>query len=83
TLREQGSFVNDVETGSFDRGGLISMTPFPPIPPSSPGATGSATKKITSVKNNKKMEYAPYCKFCGGNLAKGESICHVCGNKVI
>jgi len=31
----------------------------------------------------KEPKQTPYCKYCGGTLAKGESICHVCGNKVI
>ena len=28
------------------------------------------------------LEYDPYCKYCGSNLSEGQSICHVCKNKV-
>ncbi|MFX1452937.1 MAG: zinc-ribbon domain-containing protein, partial [Promethearchaeota archaeon] len=28
------------------------------------------------------VKYESYCKHCGANLPKGQTICHVCGNKV-
>ena len=28
------------------------------------------------------LEYDPHCKYCGSNLSEGQSICHVCKNKV-
>ncbi len=58
-------------------------TPFPPIPPSSPSPTGGAKQKLQLRVIEKESEYEPYCKHCGAELPKGQSICHVCGKKVI
>ncbi len=52
----------------------------PPTPPGDLGLEGQLQAKEPAVKE---PEQAPYCKYCGGILVKGESICHVCGNKVI
>jgi len=60
--------------------------PFPYIfkPPSPPGDLGlmaePQTKRLTNEKDTKNELY---CKYCGAELPKGQSICHVCGNKVI
>ncbi|MFX1479343.1 MAG: zinc-ribbon domain-containing protein [Promethearchaeota archaeon] len=33
--------------------------------------------------NKKDPECEPYCKYCGAKLPIGQSICHVCGKKVL
>ncbi|MFX0006301.1 MAG: zinc ribbon domain-containing protein [Promethearchaeota archaeon] len=59
--------------------------PFPYIfkPPSPAGdlelaAQPQAKESITEQD----IEYETYCKHCGAELPKGQTICHVCGNKV-
>jgi len=53
----------------------------PPTPPDDLGLEGVAQPKEPPPK--KESGYIPYCKFCGADLPIGQSICHVCGNKVI
>lgn len=38
--------------------------------------------RITPEITEENTENIKYCKYCGSTLAKGESNCHVCGNKV-
>lgn len=59
------------------------FAPYPTIPPHSPGSVGVAKQKFKTVVKEEKPRQEPYCKHCGSVLVKGESICHVCGNKVI
>ena len=58
-------------------------TPFPIIPPGGPGAARSAKRKGFPTEMEVKAEFEPYCKHCGAKLPKGQTICHVCGKKVI
>lgn len=53
----------------------------PPTPPGDIGSEGQLLAKEPDI--TKEHEIATYCKYCGGILPNGESICHVCGNKVI
>jgi len=52
----------------------------PPTPPGDIGLVGQLQAKEPIIKE---LDHAPYCKYCGGKLAQGESICHVCRNKVV
>jgi CheY-like chemotaxis protein len=52
----------------------------PPTPPDDLGLEGQLQAK---EPNDKEPVQFPYCKYCGGILVKGESVCHVCGNKVL
>ena len=52
----------------------------PPTPPGDIGLVGQLQAKEPIIKE---LHHAPYCKYCGGTLAQGESICHVCRNKVV
>ena len=52
-------------------------------PPTAPGDLGLGGELQARKPHDKEPEQIPYCKYCGGTLSKGESICHVCGNKVI
>lgn len=65
-------------------GGDDEFFPYPYIfkPPTPPEDLGSVGQLQVKEPNVKEPEELPYCKYCGGILAKGESICHVCGNKV-
>jgi hypothetical protein len=60
--------------------------PYPYIfkPPTTPGDIGLEGQLQVKAKvlKTESLENVPYCKYCGGILVKGESICHVCGNKV-
>jgi len=71
----------------FSRKGLPEEDfPFPYIfkPPSPPGDLGLAGEPQTKETIIKQVqEYEPYCKYCGAELPKGQSICHVCGKKVM
>ncbi len=53
----------------------------PPTPPKDLGLVGQlqAKKDITEEE----PEYDPYCKHCGAKLPEGQTICHVCGKKVL
>jgi predicted regulator of Ras-like GTPase activity (Roadblock/LC7/MglB family) len=53
----------------------------PPSPPGDLGLSGEAQLK-TEIAIEGIWE-DPYCKHCGSDLPKGQSICHVCGKKVI
>jgi hypothetical protein len=80
---------------SFDRGQEIEIhdddygdngdLPFPYIrkPPSPPGDLGLAGEpQVKEPIIKQVLEYEPYCKHCGAELPKGQSICHVCGKRV-
>ena len=59
--------------------------PFPYIfkPPSPPGDLALAGEPQTKLPIiEKTLEYEPYCKHCGAELPKGQTVCHVCGKKV-
>ena len=61
-------------------------SPFPYIfkPPSPPGDLGLAGQvQVEKVLTEEEPEYEPYCKHCGAKLPEGQTICHVCGKKVI
>ena len=53
----------------------------PPTSPRDLGLTGELQAKRPTTEEN--LQYEPYCKHCGAVLPKGQSICHVCGKKVI
>ena len=53
----------------------------PPRPPEDIAPAGQVQARQPFY--NEKSEYEPYCKHCGGKLAREQSICHVCINKVI
>ena len=60
--------------------------PFPYIfkPPSPPEDLGLAGQvQVEKVLTEEEQEYEPYCKHCGAKLPEGQTICHVCGKKVI
>lgn len=66
--------------GDDDDYGYIETSPT--IPPKPPGGVGSAKLKFPTVTLKKKAESELYCKHCGAELPKGQTICHVCGKKV-
>jgi len=59
--------------------------PFPYIfkPPTSPediAPRGQLQVQRSIIEEE--AEFKPCCKHCGAKLAEGQTICHVCGNKV-
>ena len=77
--------IEDEDKRKDDERGFYDYFPYPyilkpPKPPDDLGLTGEVKAKKSVTEQV--FEYAPYCKYCGALLAKGESICHVCGNKV-
>ena len=53
----------------------------PPSPPGDLGLVGELLSKPPITEEIQENEL--YCKHCGSKLAKGQSICPNCGNKVI
>lgn len=53
----------------------------PPTPPGDLGLSGQAQLKQPAPEEDTWDK--PYCKNCGSSISEGQSICHVCGNKVI
>lgn len=53
----------------------------PPYPPEDIYPVGQPQAKRPT--DEEEPEYKPYCKHCGAELPKGQTICHVCGKKVI
>lgn len=72
--------IGDSDKEGPDNDGLSS---FPFIPPSPPGPTGTIEKKVHPSDIEEEMKHQLYCKHCGADLPKGESIYHVCEKKVI
>ena len=75
------SFLKDYYIGD----GKNSL-PFPYIfkPPSPPGDLGlSGQAQLKSIPKEEDIWDKPYCKNCGSIISEGQSICHVCGKKVI
>ena len=67
-----------------DEGGGYFPLPYifkPPSPPGDLALAGELQTKLPIIEQI--SEYEPYCKHCGADLPKGESICHVCGKKVM
>jgi len=52
----------------------------PPGPPDDLALGGEPQAK--PLITEQVLEYDPHCKYCGSNLSEGQSICHVCKNKV-
>jgi predicted regulator of Ras-like GTPase activity (Roadblock/LC7/MglB family) len=52
----------------------------PPKPPDDLALAGEAQSKEPESKQV--LVYEIYCKHCGAELPKGQTICHVCGEKV-
>ena len=52
----------------------------PPTPPGDLGMSGEAILREPIPKEE--FWDKPYCKHCGADLPKGQSICHVCKNEV-
>ncbi len=80
------STTSDVGVGLRFREAGGDFYPYPFIfkPPSPPGEAGAeAQLKPEYIVDKKEEESTPYCKHCGADLPKGQSICHVCGKKVI
>ena len=74
------------ESDKLSGGGNYEHFPYPYIfkPPSPPGDLGIVGEPIAKKPITEEIqENEPYCKHCGSELAKGQSICHVCKNKVI
>ena len=68
----------------LDEGGGDFPFPYifkPPSPPGDLALAGEPQTKLPIIEQI--LEYEPYCKHCGAALPKGESICHVCGKRVI
>ena len=83
---------SDIKVILFDKNfkqsgdGNDEFFPYPYIfkPPSPPGDLGVVGEQIAKKPNTEEIQKnEPYCKHCGSKLAKGQSICHVCRNKVI
>jgi hypothetical protein len=53
----------------------------PPTPPGDLGLAGEPQIKAPDTRQI--IEYEPYCKHCGAELPEGQTICHVCGKKVM
>ncbi len=75
--------VIEGETIRKDDGGEL---PYPyvfksPTPPGDLGLVGEPQAKEPIT--NQVLVYETYCKYCGAELPKGQTICHVCGKKVI
>ena len=66
--------------GKFDN----FSTPYIGNPPRPPDdlVTASQVQVLHVPKDQENLWENPYCKYCGSNLPEGQSICHVCGNKV-
>ncbi len=43
----------------------------------------AAQIKVKKPTTKQVLEYENYCKHCGAELPKGQTICHVCGKKVM
>ena len=79
---EPSEFLNAFGLDSNDDEGSLSPYIFkPPTPPGdiSPSGEPQTKRPITEEEE----DYEPYCKHCGAELPKGQTICHVCGKKVI
>ena len=70
----------DSDDLNFNKDG---SSPFPFIPPSPPGDFGAVEQISLQVVNEGDAEDELYCKHCGSDLQEGQSLCHVCGKKVI
>ncbi|MFX1307790.1 MAG: roadblock/LC7 domain-containing protein [Promethearchaeota archaeon] len=66
--------------GDFDNHFPYPYVFKPPTPPGDLGLAGEPQVKLPKIE--KIQEYEPYCKHCGAELPKGQTICHVCGKKV-
>jgi len=76
--------IAKILSGEFDNDEGDLPFPYifkPPTPPGDLGLAGQLQVNQTIVKEE--QEYEPYCKHCGAELPKGQTICHVCGKKVI
>lgn len=79
---EPSEFLNAFGMYSNDEEGPLSPYIFkPPTPPGDLSASGEPQAKQSITKEEE--EYEPYCKHCGAELSKGQTICHACGKKVI
>lgn len=61
----------------FDKNPMPSTT----IPPNPPGSGGVGKRGGEFIINKEKLN-KDFCKYCGTNLVDGQSICHVCRNKI-
>ena len=66
--------------GKFDNFSTPYIGNFP-RPPDDLG-TASQVQVLHVTKDQENLWEKTYCKHCGSNLPEGQSICHVCGNKV-
>ncbi|MFX1432114.1 MAG: zinc-ribbon domain-containing protein [Promethearchaeota archaeon] len=53
----------------------------PPEPPKD--IAGATQLQVQRLIKEEESEDKPYCKHCGAELPEGETICHVCGKKVM
>ncbi len=58
------------------------LSPYILKPPTPPGDLGLADQVQVEKISKEKQEYEPYCKRCGAEIPKGQTICHVCRKKV-
>ena len=75
--------IKGEDTDNNDEGGDF---PFPYIrkPPSPPGDLALAGQpQIKEPIIKQVLEYEPYCKHCGAELPKGQTVCHVGEKKVL
>ena len=83
--KEPLEFKEMVDSFSLtDNGDWYSPFPYifkPPSPPNDFGLTAEIQAKQPIVEE--KLQHEPYCKHCGAELPKGQSICHVCRKKVV
>jgi hypothetical protein len=55
----------------------------PPKPPDDLSVSGQVKQLIKCPSHEGESEEEPYCKHCGAPIAEGETVCHVCGKKVL
>ncbi|MFX1523196.1 MAG: Rab family GTPase [Promethearchaeota archaeon] len=78
--QEEKDFLKNLRDGDYD------FFPYPYLfsPPSPPGeGAAEAVPRPEYISPKKLSETILYCKHCGATLTKGQSVCHVCKNKVI
>jgi predicted regulator of Ras-like GTPase activity (Roadblock/LC7/MglB family) len=81
-----GDYDGDMGDSWLPRNDSDDFYPYPYIfnPPSPPReASAEVQLRPEYITEKKEQESPPYCKHCGADLPKGQSICQVCGKKVI
>jgi hypothetical protein len=55
----------------------------PPKPPDDLSISGQTKLLIKTPLHEGESEKEPYCKHCGAPISEGETVCYVCGKKVL